>query len=823
MSAPAPQPALGRFLEQRPVKRMLGLLLLAGVSVSAAFLLTPSRFTPSIPGDDALGTIFAGTLKANRDYDVPDPATTAAKRDEAARSMWPVYDFDGSAVEVLQHRVAQAFAEGRAAIEEWKRDNPGKAARVAAAQLDRVRQGVGAVRKRPPPEEGELLKFLLDRRDEFWKTLQAVVDDDDYLELARTGFDPAVERAAVRLAGLAGAGFTVAERELLAADRERGIVVRTLPGDPARLSGEGPWVASPPERPVRDIDRIRDLARARSEVERIAAEQLGDLAAPTRHAAAQVVRRALQPNLSYDDAETRRRQEQKRAQVKDVLLQIKRGEKIIGDGEQVTKAHLLIFGALRAAGRADNAEQVRWGGGLFAALVCAAMFVFGRRNVRKFRLRMRDAVLLATLLIGQLLLVRGSLWGADALHDFLRDHLPGRAAALLAEALPAAVPFALGSLLVRFLLYSEAALLWTAAFAPLCGLLAGGALQPAVMALVGGVVAADRIGHAGSRSAVFRAGLWTGAANAIVLGSWALFQGRFFSLDALATVVCGLLGGALVVPMLAFVLAPLFELSFGYVTDIRLLELASFNHPVLKDLIVQAPGTYHHSIVIGRLVEAAAREIGANPLLSRVGAYYHDIGKGKNPLYFGENQKGENRHDALTPAMSALLIKRHVPEGMDLAAQAKLPRQVIDFIPQHHGTRLIGYFFHRAREDAERAGQPPPAEAEFRYPGPKPQTREAALVMIADMVVATSRNLASVSPGSLRALVDRAIQSVVAEGQLDECEITLRDLVRTAQSFVRSLEALYAARADLPPGPVAAARPAVLRVIDATDLKRASE
>jgi putative nucleotidyltransferase with HDIG domain len=818
MSAPPAKPAAGRFLDLRLVRRVLGVLLLAAVAVSAAFLLTPSRFTPSIPGDEALGTTFVGTLKAHRDYDVPDPETTATKREEAARSVWPVYDFDGSAVEVLQHRVAQAFEEGRAAIEEWKRDNPGKAARVAAAELDRVRQG--AVHKRPPAEEGELLKVLLDRRDELWKTLQAVVDDEDYLELARAGFDPAVERAAVRLAGLAGAGFTVAERGLLAADRERGIVVRTLP---QRQTVDGAWVASPPEKPVRDIDRIRDLAQARSDVERLAGEQLGDLPAPTRRAVAQVVRRSLQPNLSYDDGETRRREAQSRAQVKDVLLQVKRGEKIIGDGEQVTKAHLLIFGALRAAGRVDNEEQVRWGGGLFAALVCGAMFAFGRRNVRKFRLRMRDAVLLAALLIGQLLLVRGSLWGAEALHDFLRDHLPGRTAALLAEALPAAVPFALGSLLVRFLLYSEAALLWTAAFAPLCGLLAGGALQPAVMALIGGVVAADRIGHAGSRGAVFRAGLWTGAANVVVLGAWALFQGRFFSMEALFTVGCGLLGGALLVPVLAFALAPLLELCFGYVTDIRLLELASFNHPVLKDLIVQAPGTYHHSIVIGRLVEAAAREIGANPLLSRVGAYYHDIGKGKNPLYFGENQNGQNRHDALTPSMSALLIKRHVTEGMELAAQAKLPRQVIDFIPQHHGTRVIGYFHHRAREDAERAGQPPPAEAEFRYPGPRPQTREAALVMIADMVVATSRNLASVSPGSLRALVDRAIQSVVAEGQLDECEITLRDLERTARSFAASLEALYAARADLPQGPATAPRPAVLRVIDAEGLKRASE
>jgi len=235
---------------------------------------------------------------------------------------------------------------------------------------------------------------------------------------------------------------------------------------------------------------------------------------------------------------------------------------------------------------------------------------------------------------------------------------------------------------------------------------------------------------------------------------------------------------------------------------------------VLKDLIVQAPGTYHHAILIGQLVEAAAREIGANPLLARVGAYYHDIGKGKNPLCFGENQKGENRLEGLTPHASAEIIRRHVREGVELARQAKLPRQVVDFIEQHHGTRLIAYFFHRAREDAERAGAPAPREEEFRYVGPKPQTREAAMVMIAGMVVATSRNLPDPTAENLRALVDRAIQSVVAEGQLDQCEITLRDLEQTARSFALSLERIYAARSDAPP---AAPR---LRVLE-PELKRA--
>jgi putative nucleotidyltransferase with HDIG domain len=241
---------------------------------------------------------------------------------------------------------------------------------------------------------------------------------------------------------------------------------------------------------------------------------------------------------------------------------------------------------------------------------------------------------------------------------------------------------------------------------------------------------------------------------------------------------------------------------------VRLLELASFNHPLLKDLIVQAPGTYHHGIVCGALVEAAAREIAANPLLARVGAYYHDIGKGKNPVFFGENRRGENRHDALPPSVSAKIIRRHVEDGVEVARKGGLPPPIIDFIEQHHGTRLIGYFFHKAREEAQKRGEPPPDEADYRYPGPKPQSREIALVMIGDMVVATARSVDEPSLPRLQKLVAHAIQQIAADGQLDECDITLRDLAAIEGSFALTLLELSGAR----PEPPAEERPA-LRVL----------
>ena len=279
--------------------------------------------------------------------------------------------------------------------------------------------------------------------------------------------------------------------------------------------------------------------------------------------------------------------------------------------------------------------------------------------------------------------------------------------------------------------------------------------------------------------------------------------------------MAGFVGGALAVPILVMGITPLVEAAFGYTTDIKLLELANLNHPALKELIVQAPGTYHHSIIIGSLVEAAAEAIGANPLLARVCAYYHDIGKGKNPLYFGENQRGENRHDKLTPQMSALIIKRHVTDGVEMARQYKLPKQVADAIPQHHGTRLVGYFFHKALKEQEgKPDQGPVEEPVYRYAGPKPQTREAALVMIADAVEASSRAMQEPTPAKLQSLVQKIINGIFADGQLDECDLTLRDLNEIARAFYRTLGGIYHTRPDYPPAAVAAGRPALAEVKD---------
>ena len=249
--------------------------------------------------------------------------------------------------------------------------------------------------------------------------------------------------------------------------------------------------------------------------------------------------------------------------------------------------------------------------------------------------------------------------------------------------------------------------------------------------------------------------------------------------------------------MLASGAIPLLESLFQYTTDIKLLELTNLNSPILRELMVRAPGTYHHSVVVGNLVEAAAEAINANPLLARVAAYYHDIGKISKAQYFIENQSGgENRHDKLSPSMSALILIAHVKEGAELAKQHRLGQPIAEIIRQSHGTALIKYFYQKAVEQAL-PGQVVD-EHEFRYPGPKPQTREAGLVLLADAVEAASRTLIDSSPARIQGLVQKIINNIFIDGQLDECELTLKNLHEIAWSFNQILAGIHHQRIDYP-------------------------
>jgi cyclic-di-AMP phosphodiesterase PgpH len=269
---------------------------------------------------------------------------------------------------------------------------------------------------------------------------------------------------------------------------------------------------------------------------------------------------------------------------------------------------------------------------------------------------------------------------------------------------------------------------------------------------------------------------------------------RLILFDACRNFLWGSLAGFLLTGFL-----PLVERCFGIVTDVTLLELADGSHPLLQELIRRAPGTYTHSITVATLAEPAAEAIGANPLLARVGSYFHDVGKMLKPGYFIENQAGENRHESLEPALSTLIIIGHVKDGIALAHQYNLPRPIVDFIQQHHGTTLVEYFYHEAIRLQERAGNgTTELESSFRYPGPKPQNRENGVVMLADAVESASRALGEPTPSSLRKLVHDLLMKRLLDSQFEESGLTLTELHQVEESMCKSLTALYHSRVRYP-------------------------
>jgi putative nucleotidyltransferase with HDIG domain len=250
--------------------------------------------------------------------------------------------------------------------------------------------------------------------------------------------------------------------------------------------------------------------------------------------------------------------------------------------------------------------------------------------------------------------------------------------------------------------------------------------------------------------------------------------------------------------MLIGVLLPVFEHLFHVTTDIRLLELSNQNLPLLRTLALEAPGTYQHSLMLGHLAEAAAEAIGADTLLARVAGYYHDIGKTKMPDYFIENQpKGYNRHDRLEPSMSALVIAAHVKEGAELAKKARLPAPIADAIREHHGTKLIRYFYQKALTKSQ-PGEAPVRETAYRHAGPKPSTRVNGILMICDAVEAASRTLIEPTPAKIRAMIQTIVDDCLRDGQFDECDLTMRDLAVIVDTLERTVSTMYHHRIDYP-------------------------
>jgi cyclic-di-AMP phosphodiesterase PgpH len=359
-----------------------------------------------------------------------------------------------------------------------------------------------------------------------------------------------------------------------------------------------------------------------------------------------------------------------------------------------------------------------------------------------------------------------------------------------------AIPFAAAPLLVTMLVDAQLGLVTGVVAAAFAGLIAPNGEQITFYALVSGAAAIYGVGGHRERQSVTLGGLLVALANAITALALLVFSGQPLNLkNALIVIACGVASGLLTIIFTAGGL-PINESLFGILTDIRLLELSNANLPVLRQLALRAPGTNQHSHAVSQLAEDACRAISANALLAHIGSLYHDIGKVAAPDHFVENQTGDNPHDRLRPTASAKIITSHVTYGLKLAKEIGLPKQIADFIPQHHGTRTLHFFLRKAEEQASNGEVV--NETDFRYPGPKPQFKETAILMLADSCEAAARSLAHPDPESIRAIVVRIFDAVISDGQLDECGLTLRELTQIREAIIASLTAIYHARIDYP-------------------------
>ena len=748
-------------------KRMLFL----AVSFSAALIISP-RIT-SLTYNYVAGDIARQNIKAPRDFLVEDAASTAKKREEASLSSLTVYDLDDGASRDVQERLGRTFSLMRQYLAEIEKN---------------------VLNSTPPDDAGKPLQkqnsnqkltelrsaFLLASREErfqaFERELLVKLDIDDFAFFEGRGFLPEDEQLLLKtLLPLINRGI-VGSKELILQETGKGVVVRSL--------------RSQKEQVVQEVSKFMSLDEAREEGVQSLLSLMTGRKKSHKNAASSLLNLLIKPNLSLNRDETEKRRAMAMEAVNPVFFQVKEGEMILREGERVDASHISKLDAL--TGKKEGLAVYLNALGIFflTSLLIYSLYYFSSKNIRKAALLPKDQLFLGVIFLFTLFVFSFAPPVAKGLANAF-PFIPTPAYQYLFTA-------SAGVILIRVVMNSEVAIIFSMAISLMAAIIMNNSLFFAVYSLVGCIAGAQAVRYCKYRVTLIKAGFYVGMTNALMVLIFMIMSGNINDLDLLGFSLLFAFLGGVISGVVVTGLTPIVEGVFGYTTNFKLLELASLDHPLLKELITQSPGTYHHSWIIGNLVETAAESINANSLLARVSALYHDIGKMKKPQYFFENQKGgKNPHDKLAPSLSALILIGHVKDGQELAREYNLGKEITDIIPQHHGTRLIRFFYQKAK-DQEDPDVHSVNEKDFRYPGPKPQTKEAGLVMLADAVEAVSRTIQEPTPARIKAVVKKIIGEIFVDGQLDECELTLKDLNEIANSFNRILNGIFHSRIDYP-------------------------
>lgn len=700
----------------------------------------PSRSLPGLKE----GEIALSDIVSPADLTFEDTETTAERKTEAEEAVLPVYAFDENAFLNTEEKIRNFFDFGR----EWLK---AKAGPKNAADFEKAAA----------------------------ENLGLEINIKDSEALIRTNFSADIQETLISLIGkISSQGIITSKSLFIRGEPERGfILLRGLANE--RLT------------------RVGEILEIKESKEQLAAEVAKiELSQKTRDLLLSLADVFISPNITYNKVETEARKQRAKAQVETVFYKIKKGKVIIRKGDEATAETLRLVSRIN-----QNLQEKRgWiinfiGTFLLFALIFVTLWYYlksllaGRTAFNIFT--MMGVVLISGFLVYKLSYFIASSFSERSPFDFLAN----------TEIYRYAFPFQFGVLLFAFLTTNVLSL----TFCILNSLLIGYMFQTQfiimLFSFLGGLAAIYGIKFYGKqkRTSAFRAGLFVVAPmNIFLILIFEMIREGLSGFQLLTTeAVMGLVGG-LLSASLAFLLLPVFENLFGFITQTKLLELANSDLPVFKQMALEAPGSYHHSLVVASLAEKAAEEIGLDSMLVKTGALYHDIGKVKRPEYFIENAiRNSDLHKDLTPSMSTLVIINHVKEGAETAKKLKLPRKIRDIIEQHHGSSLVRYFFQKAKEkydpEMHKIG-----EENYRYPGPVPQSKEAALIMLADSVEAASRSLKSPSQENIKRVIIEIFENYLQDGQLDDSDFSLRELRAIASSFHTTLYTVFHPRVEYP-------------------------
>jgi len=486
----------------------------------------------------------------------------------------------------------------------------------------------------------------------------------------------------------------------------------------------------------------------------------------------------LIPNLKFNQKETKKSIKEAVKNVKPVMVKVSKGEKIVGEGEIVDRDAAMKLAEL-SRHRSTAVTTRTFGFILLVYTLMILIFIYLYKYHSALLISNKNLSLIGVLIIGIIALAK----------IISITNLPLYA-----------MPMGAFAILLAVLLSEQIAILVTIILSILIGILIGERIEFILLFTAGGLAAIYTISQARVRGDLIRAGVAVSVAQGIIIIGYSLFRQDSF-LQLQRNLFWGSVANGIMSTIIAMGGLPYLERLFNITTNFTLFELSDLNAPLLKNLLLKAPGTYHHSLLVGNIGESAANDVGANSLLIRVGAYYHDIGKMIRPEYFIENQTEfeRNHHESLHSTLSVSILRSHIKDGVEIAKRNRLPQTVIDIIQQHHGSSLMAYFYHQAKEKEANDEKGIDFEkSEFSYPGPKPQSKEAAIVMLADSAEAASRTLIKPTPTRIERLVKKIIDDKFINGELDECNLTLKDLTKIAQSFTRILTTLFHARVEYP-------------------------